>query len=348
MQFDKIIKINDQELTKKYIQSLNKEERLALVEPIFNILRETGWIYPDDIAKVKKSWKALNDYVPDLTTNELFNNSSLATDICKYFCHKFYLATEQGKPTMIDNFNDDEILKKIIGNRLGLDWLESDDKGPGVNEAFSMTQKMIVFQGQRSMRLVNATSIFKPSIAKYLYMKYSQEGDTVYDYSAGFGGRMMGAACCNRKYIGVDPWTTDELEVMAKELEMKNIQLINSGSEHVKLDKDSIDFSFSSPPYFSQEYYSVEKTQAYNNGEDYFYNIYWKQTLENVKFMLKPNKWFGLNILAKYTKMLEMAKEQFGEPVEIVQLRTVRSHLTKNINNSAEKFEPVYMFRNNK
>src|SRR5271165_4525118 len=98
MQFDKIIEINDQELTKKYIQSLNKDESLALVEPIFNLLRKTGWIYPDELAKVKKSWKTINDYVPDLTANELFNNSSLATDICKYFCHKFYLATEQGKP----------------------------------------------------------------------------------------------------------------------------------------------------------------------------------------------------------------------------------------------------------
>ena len=105
---------------------------------------------------------------------------------------------------------------------------------------------------------------------------------------------------------------------------------------------------FPAPHIMIWSFTPIDKSQAYNQGEDYFYNIYWKQTLENVKFMLKPNKWFGLNILAKYTKMVEMAKEQFGEPVEIVQLRTVRSHLTKNINNSAEKFEPVYMFRNNK
>jgi hypothetical protein len=289
--------------------------------------------------------KKLQEYQPDLDNTNQFNNSSLATDICKYFCHNFYLATEPGKPTMIDNFNDDNILKNIIHNRLGLGWLEADDKGPGVNEAFNLSFKMIAIQGQRSMRLVNATSMFKPSIAKYLVLKYSQPEDTIFDYSCGFGGRLLGTFSCNRKYIGTDPLTTDELQNMANALSLDKDKytLIKSGSEHYCGLKNSIDFSFSSPPYFSQESYANDLSQAYNNGEDYFYNVYWKKTLENVKYMLKPNKWFGLNV-KNYPKMLEMAIDLFGQPIETVNLRTIRSHLGKEA--GVEKSEYVYMFNN--
>lgn len=341
--FDQILEVNGQKLTKKYIESLSKDERIALINPIFDALRKIGWIYPDDDKKVIKSWKKLQEYQPKLDSADQFNNSSLATDICKFFCHTFYLATENDKLNMLDHFNNDETLKRIIANRLGLDWLDADERGLGVNEAFNLSFKMIAIQGQRSMRLVNATSIFKPSIAKFMYLKYSNQGDVVFDYSVGFGGRMLGAASCNRQYIGVDPLTTQEARVMADTLQLKNIQLINSGSEHVKLAENSVDFSFSSPPYFDQEYYSSDKTQAYNNGEDYFYNVYWANTLDNVKYMLKPGKWFGLNV-KNYPKMLQMAVDRYGEPVEKVVLNTVRSHLNKSAGILKEEY--IYMFKN--
>jgi hypothetical protein len=350
LKFDQILEVNGEKLTSKYIESLSKQERLDLIDPIFDILRSTGWLYPDDIAKLNSNWESLLSFQPDISNLEIFNNSSLATNICKYFCHSFYQATERGKPTMIDNFNDDIILKKMIHNRLGLGWLDPDDNGVGVNEAFNLSPKMLMIQAQRSMRLVNATSMFKPSIAKYLALKYSQEGETIFDYSCGFGGRLLGTIAANRKYIGTDPMTTAELSNMADffNFDKSNYTLINSGSEHYKGTENSIDFSYSSPPYESREHYSEDSSQASNNGTEYFYNVYWKQTLENVEYILKPNKVFGLNILAKYTKMIDMAKEYFGEPFETVQLRTVKSHLTKNKNLNDQKFEPIYMFKNNK
>src|SRR5204863_347921 len=130
----------------------------------------------------------LLEYDPLNDPKVLFNNSSLATDICKHFCaESFFNTTETNKPTIIENFYNDEKLKKMIHNRLGLVWLDADEKGPGVNEAFNLSFKMIAIQAQRSMRLVNSTSIFKPSIAKYVCMKYSEPGDVVGDYSCGFG-----------------------------------------------------------------------------------------------------------------------------------------------------------------
>lgn len=338
--YDKIAIIDGKPITAQYVKTLNFDERNALVEPLFEYFRKQGWLYPDDPSKIKKNWQKLCDFKPDLTANDLFNNSSLCTDICKYFCHNFYEATERNKATMKEVFADDDKLRFLIKNRLGFDWWDKEDN----DETFNISFRMLI-QGMRSSRLVPSISIFKPNIAKYLYMKYSQEGDTVFDYSAGWGGRMLGAASCNRKYIGVDPLTTDELEIIKSFLDLKNVTLIKNGSEHIKLDENSIDFSFSSPPYFDQECYSADITQAYNKDESYFYDTYWANTLNNVKFMLKPGKWFGLNV-KNYPKMLDMAIEIFGKPVEEVNLRTIRSHLNKS--SGIEKGEPVYMFKNNK
>jgi DNA modification methylase len=151
--------------------------------------------------------------------------------------------------------------------------------------------------------------MFKLSVAKYIYMKYSKEGDTVYDYSAGFGGRLLGAASCNRKYIGIDPATSDSLNKMIDGLNLQNCLVMQGCSEDYKDSEDSIDLAFSSPPYFDQEIYTDEDTQAYNKGPEYFYDVYWDTTLNNIKHMLKPGKYFILNV--KNDKMVEMAKKYF-------------------------------------
>jgi hypothetical protein len=145
---------------------------------------------------------------------------------------------------------------------------------------------------------------------------------------------------CNRKYIGSDPLTITELENMRDYFKFNNCTFVHSGSEYWRDKKNSLDLCWSSPPYYNQEVYSNEKTQAYNNGKDYFFNIYWQKTLDNMHYMLKPNKWFGLNV--KNDRMLEIAIDKFGPVKEKIALRTIRSHLTKQA--GIQKNEYIYMF----
>lgn len=364
MKFDDILIINNKELNKKYIESLSKKERLDLVEKIFIEFRKHNFIYPDDLSKVDKEWKRLLKHKPDLNITEIFNNSSLATFICKYFCKEFYNTTEMGKRGMIELFNDDDILQKTIKNRLGLDWLDDDfDKNgnlrPGVNEAFPICFRQII-QGFRSQRLIVQSSIFKPDIAMFLYQKYSNPGDTIFDYSVGWGGRILGAAAtANRTYIGTDPLTTTSVGEMANYLKFNTrikYELINSGSEHYRGKNNSVDFIFSSPPYLTKKgkqkeiYKENDLNQASSYSYNDFHDKYWRKTLENCKFMLKPNKIFGLNITADCEDQLKIAKEIFGEIDHLFPMRLVKSHLSgksKEKNNSI-KYEYIYLFKNKK
>lgn len=345
MKYDQVLEINNQKLTKQYIQSLDYDQRENLVEPIFNLLRSIGFLYPDESEEeLRKEYQKLVDLDMDISQLEWFNNSSLATNICKQFCVKSFFNSRGTKKekTMQELFNDDDKLRKTIRNRLGMDWYYADGKGPGVNESFHFSFRMLI-QGFRSQRLISPISMFKPNIAKYMALRYSQPGDLVGDMSCGFGGRLLGTMAAGRKYVGTDPLTVPELQEMAKFYQFQDYQLIQSGSEDYRGVENSVDLYWSSPPYLDQEIYSNDKTQAYNQGKDYFYDVYLKKTFENVKFMLKPGKWFGLNI-KNVPRAVDMAKEYFGNIVEEVQLRTVRSHLNKSAGTT--KYESIYMFRN--
>ena len=349
MRYKEIIELNGEQLSKAHIASLNKEQRKAMIEPLFNKLREIGWMLPDfEPEKFYKSYNSLVDFLPDIDLMEIYNNSSVCSNICQYFCaNEFFNATDRKgkkvKRTLKEVFENDGLLRKICFNRLGLDWYDDSPQ-----ETFNLSPKMCMFQALRSMRLVPQTSFFKADIAKCIYMKYSQENDIVYDFSSGFGGRALGALSCNRKYIGIDPLTTNSIQRMLNFLKIdKDRYQLNDGiSEDYKGEENSIDFAFSSPPYYDQEYYSSDINQAYNKDEDYFYNVYWQKTLENIKYMLKKDKLLAINLGIKNDRMFKMAKEVFNEPVEIFRLRTVKSHLNKTGKSDATKYEPVYIFKN--
>ena len=114
LKFDEIIEIDGQKLTKQYIQSLSYEQRQDLVEPIFTVVRNSGFPYPDSTKDFKKDYKKLVDLEIDINKTELFNNSSLCTNICKYFCRSFYGSSEVKAKTMLEVFNDDGLLKRLM------------------------------------------------------------------------------------------------------------------------------------------------------------------------------------------------------------------------------------------
>lgn len=125
--------------------------------------------------------------------------------------------------------------------------------------------------------------------------------------NCGFGGRMLGALSSkkNFRYVGTDPCTETmyHLHQLGEYIEQvtgreDSYALYCCGSEVFKGPENSIDFAFSSPPYFNLEVYSDEETQCYNKFPELnqWLEGYVRETIKNIKHMLKPGRCYAVNI----------------------------------------------------
>lgn len=179
---------------------------------------------------------------------------------------------------------------------------------------------------RKALRIYSGTqgvSNFRASAAAGLYDRYlPPEGGVVYDPSAGFGGRMLGALSCYKvtRYIGVDPSTKtiDGLREMQRELpllmrglgyEPPAIELHHCGSEDFVPKPESAHCAFSSPPYGRHERYSDEPTQSllrFPTNEEWL-NGYMRMTLDNCYIGLKRGGFLVVNIanVSSYPNLTE-------------------------------------------
>jgi hypothetical protein len=162
--------------------------------------------------------------------------------------------------TAVDAFNDDERMRRAIE-------LVIDD-GSKLNDTSLLSSLGMVLGTQ-------VAANFRPGFALLMYRRFAPDGATVLDTSTGFGGRLIGYAAskCSR-YIGIDPNvpTHDGNLRMTKTLGIDGVELINLPAEDVDAIplRDSCDFAFTSPPYFSKEQYSDDDTQSwqrYKSGD---------------------------------------------------------------------------------
>jgi hypothetical protein len=172
---------------------------------------------------------------------------------------------------------------------------------------------------------------FPPLTARYLYEKYtehiSQDVLNVYDPSAGWGGRILGAMSSLKRihYIGTDPNTDNYIDELGKtryeyvadffnsevletnsfwEEHKNTYHVFQDGSELIGNNPDfqtykgTLDLVFTSPPYFDREQYSDDSEQsfkAYPAYEDWR-NNFLKPTLTTAFEYLKPNRYLLWNI----------------------------------------------------
>ena len=135
----------------------------------------------------------------------------------------------------------------------------------------------------------------------------------IYDYSAGYGGRILGIASSNMRYnyIGIDPNTEtvkhlNYLQQLIQEAIGSETKIIQTVSE--EYEPENIDLAFSSPPYFNLEKYSDEETQCmvrYKTIDEWFEG-YVAPTMANIRRGLNSDGLFATNISDYKT-----AKEEF-------------------------------------
>jgi len=194
-------------------------------------------------------------------------------------------------------------------------------------------------------------SNFRPVTASALYSLFCEEGDTVWDMSCGWGGRLLASIKSNINYIGTDPntKTMKGLKEMAMTFGRKNrtYDLQIMGSEVYKPKKNSLDFCFTSPPYFDTERYSTEKTQSYLK----FSNIEkWKdgflrKTIDNCYKGLKQNKFLALNV-ANVIGQYDNIEKDTKDIAESVGFKLVDTFdLIMSSQQADSKSEPIFIFK---
>lgn len=212
---------------------------------------------------------------------------------------------------------------------------------------------------------------FPPLTAKYLYEKYTehiprdQEQVVVYDPSAGWGGRILGAMSVRDDrsihYVGTDP-NTDHIIDEGQRTKYEDLaefyntrttrgrslfphtntyEIYRLGSECIGSDPEfqrhrgKVDVCFTSPPYWAKEAYSDDPTQSYKKFTVYrdWVEGFLRPTLETAVEWLNHDRYLLWNIAdAKFGKdmlPLEQDSQDILESLGMEYVETMKMTLAQ-------------------
>lgn len=349
----------DVDLLKQYTHSYyaelkTEEDKLKIIDEVFNIYR-TKNIFPikyyNHNGIIKEIQKCINKDV-SVSDNNISFKFLQGIDLCKFLFPNLFLVQSgtSNNNSLYERFMNDHKLKRAIQ-------LVFDMKGGTYCNSTELRNKLELIGG-------NVATNFHPMKAKAIYEKYCPQNGVIYDFSCGFGGRMLGALSSknNYKYFGVEPCieTYDNLNILGKYIEeatnRENIYKVYCvGSEDYKCKNEYVDFAFSSPPYFNLERYSEEETQCYNKYPtlNEWFEKYVRITIQNIYDMLKYDRYYAVNIAdfnfgnkrVEYVdRWIEISKEIGFEYVEKISMK-VETRKGIGHDSSKEKKEGIFVFR---
>lgn len=344
---------------KERFNSLDEETQKRVIDEVFNIYRGRN-IYPISYFNNKGVYEEIQKCIDkdvifegDVLDLKFAQGQTLIKWIQK---NMHTVASLQDKnSSILGRFNNDEGLKKAI-------------KFCFIYDGGKVRPSNVL----GGLRLSGSTPTnFAPMRVKALLERFCPSGGTYYDFAGGFGGRLLGTLSSKNdyKYIGVEPCTDTisglkELGDYIEEVTGRedSFELYQVGSEDFCMEENTIDFAFSSPPYFSLEQYSDEDTQCYNKFPklDEWLEGYVRQTIKNIYTMLKPNCYYAVNIadfkigsksFEFVDKWIEISEEEGFEFVQDIKMKIMSR--TSATNKDArgkrkDKKEGIFVFKTTK
>lgn len=229
--------------------------------------------------------------------NYIIKGKSLYQFVYQFFPNYFEVRTKKFEP-LINVFKDNNRLQKSI---------DMYNKYYGIKKDFDLTY--FIKPVSMSSNVYKAGN-FSPFVAKYIYDTFTTDGDIVFDFSAGFGGRMLGAMASRNKihYEGIEPYlpTYEGLNdlyyffQMGSDslLEYNSCELYNTNIEEFEVPEELINkvsICFSSPPFYDLELYCSQDnpyagTQAsylYENKEEFMKGFFGAVVEKSEKMLTK-------------------------------------------------------------
>lgn len=331
-------------------QQLSPEDQDNYVEKAFKYWRKRGFpFYSFTDKEIRLHFDRLCAANPErmfLPNDEIqWSNTGLALANC--FHPQMWSVECDGYRSPMQCFMDDHALKACIRHALTI-W-------PNRYGANASNLRRIL----TSFRKTKGVSNFRPTAAKALIHRHSTPGGRVLDFSAGFGGRLLGYLTLDRTYVGLEPSRQqfDGLERMCK-----TIGRLASTSCEVRLHKacaedtmprqesHSFDLIFTSPPYFDKERYSNEATQSYIRYPDYstWREEFLHRVIAESHRLLKREGVLLLNVADTESAPVARDTKHFAaryfDLVKTYRLRLGRLPYRPSSDTTAYHYEPVFVF----
>ena len=240
-----------------------------------------------DIVNIKKysSEEILNDFkkLENIDCSDITQSSNLGSKIMNHFFFKYTINVRgQKNVSFVEFLNDKELLNKPYFKSF-------------IKNNMKDTNNPLKIYLRYFKLYLGSISLFKPSIAKFIFCKFKPH--TVLDFSAGWGGRLIGALSIpDIQYIGFD--TNKDLRTPYKKLlnflhmeDRAKIFFIDSSK--VNFSKFKYDMVFTSPPYYTKEKY--HNMPEYTSLEDFNENFFFPVVKNSYKY-LQNGGTYALNI----------------------------------------------------
>ena len=323
----------------------------AYRDAVFQHYRNHGFPYfpTDDQWRREEFQKFMEFDDSDVICGDEIRQTMHGLAFCWSFMPHSYSVQCNGFMSPYEAFMDDDVFRSVIEKRTVM----------GDNMSDSGIRKMLKIHTG-----VQGVSNFRPTAASAIYSKFAK-GKVVWDMSSGYGGRMFGAFKAGvKKYIGTDPCTPtfNGLVEMKEKIKQFNsevivpyseteIELHKIGSEEMTLEPNSVDFCFTSPPYFDTEKYSDEETQSWKKykSRSAWANGFLKQTILNCRNCLVDNGIMAINIAnVRSYQTIEHDTVKTATENGFVLIDTMKYLLASLSRNKTYKFEPVFIFKKQK
>jgi len=250
--------------------------------------------------KVLKDYHNLCEFKADTNPRKFCGNNTL---YYYQFRNLLNCKREKGK-SLKEVFDDPELVQQLWKDTIKRNRRDKDPicSATDVYECHRINKGAIVF--------------FKSSTAKYIYKLFNSK--SVLDFTAGWGGRMLGASSLGINYIGID--TNINLKIgyenMIKDLQLKNCKMIWDSCLNVDYSKLDYDLVLTSPPYINMELY--EHCSLFDKNT--FYTDFLIPTMDKAFLYLKEGGHMCINISpAMFKSLMKLGYRQPNKEIDLRQ-----------------------------
>ena len=220
-------------------------------------------------------------------------------DIIDYYTRPLLRdTTTSTRPLSFNECLDSDDYLRSIKGEINADLYGIQSKG----KTKKLSQQFKQFMSLRGSHMKVAGSYPFRSVVQVLEDHKHSKNPVYYDYSCGWGNRLLGGLVSGYTYLGTDPnhLLTKKLEELGNDyvkVNGGNFDIKTQGSEILVQEwVDKVDIAFSSPPYFDLEDYQHGDQSIKDRSYEEWLQEYWDVTVKNIKKYLKKDGIFLLNI----------------------------------------------------